>query len=71
MTGQTFALWQCAKGCEDFNFLPTTGFSMQPLKVKLLAGEQKATEIGFPKQPKQRTLENCPPPLETAVSEQF
>ena len=27
------------------NFLPTYGFSTKPLKVKLLAGEQKATEI--------------------------
>ena len=27
-----------------FTFLPTHGFSMKPLKVKLLAGEQKATE---------------------------
>ena len=26
------------------NFLPTNGFSIKPLKVKLLAGEQKATE---------------------------
>ena len=26
------------------NFLPTTGLSIRPLKVKLLAGEQKATE---------------------------
>ena len=32
-----------AKGCWDFNFLPN-GFSIQPLKVKLSAGEQKATE---------------------------
>ena len=32
-------------GCQDFNFLPTNGFSMTPLKVKLLAGEQKATEL--------------------------
>ena len=24
--------------------MPTNGFSIQPLKVKLLAGEQKATE---------------------------
>ena len=27
------------------NLLPTNGFSIKPLKVKLLAGEQKATEI--------------------------
>ena len=27
-----------------FAFLPTNGFSIKPLKVKLLAGEQKATE---------------------------
>ena len=27
------------------NFLPTNGFSIGPLKVKLLAGEQKATEL--------------------------
>ena len=30
-------------GCWDFNFLPTNGFSIKPLKVKLLAGEQKAS----------------------------
>ena len=29
----------------DFNFLPTDGFSIKPLKVKLLAGEQKATKL--------------------------
>ena len=29
------------------NFLPTNGFSIRPLKGKLLAGEQKATEIQF------------------------
>ena len=28
----------------DFNLLPTSGFSMKPLKVKLVAGEQKATQ---------------------------
>ena len=28
--------------------MPTTGFSTKPLKVKLLAGEQKATEISIP-----------------------
>ena len=32
---------------KDFNLLPTTGFSITPLKVKLLAGEQKATEISL------------------------
>ena len=26
------------------NFLPTNGFSIKPLEVKLLAGEQKLTE---------------------------
>ena len=36
-----------AKGCEDFNFSPTNGFSIKPLKVKLLAGEQKATKFRF------------------------
>ena len=36
-----------AKGCSDFNFLPTNGFSLKPQKVKLLAGEQKATEVLF------------------------
>ena len=30
--------------CWDFTFLPTNGFSIKPLRVKLLAGEQKATE---------------------------
>ena len=25
--------------------MPTNGFSVKPLKVKLLAGEQKATEL--------------------------
>ena len=27
------------------NFLPTNGFSIKPLKVELLAGEQKPTEL--------------------------
>ena len=31
-------------GCWDLHFLPTNGFSIKPLKVKLLAGEQNATE---------------------------
>ena len=30
-------------GCWDLNFWPTNGFSIKPLKVKLLAGKQKAT----------------------------
>ena len=30
--------------CSAFNCLPTNGVSIKPLKVKLLAGEQKATE---------------------------
>ena len=30
----------------EFDFLPTNGFSIQPLKVSLLAGEQKATRFG-------------------------
>ena len=37
----------CGAFCWDvrtLNFLPTNGFSIEPLKVKLLAGEQKATE---------------------------
>ena len=33
-----------AKGCWDFNCLPTTGFSISPLRVDLFAGEPKATE---------------------------
>ena len=33
-----------AKGCWDFSFLPTSGLSIKPLRVKLLAGEQKAAE---------------------------
>ena len=37
-------LWCSLLGCLDFNFLPTNGLSTKPLKVKLLAGEQKATE---------------------------
>ena len=40
-------LVQFAKGCLDFNFLPINGFAIKPLKVKLLAGEQKATENLF------------------------
>ena len=27
--------------------MPTNGFSIKPLKVKLFAGEQKATETGW------------------------
>ena len=38
-------LWCILIGCQDFNLLPTNGFSIKPLKVKLLAGEQKATEF--------------------------
>ena len=34
-----------AKGRWDFNFVPTHGVSIKPLKVELLAGEQKATEV--------------------------
>ena len=41
--------WRILLGCLDFNFWPTNGFSIKPLKVKLLAGEQKATE--FKQQP--------------------
>ena len=40
----------CSQRCvllEDFNLLPTNGFSIKPLKVKLLAGEQKVTVFGF------------------------
>ena len=37
-------LWCMLLGCSDFKFLPTSGFSIKPLKVELLAGEQKATE---------------------------
>ena len=33
--------------------MPTNGFSMKPLEVDLLAGEQKATELGsYPSGPK-------------------
>ena len=38
-----FTLWCILLGWLDFDFLPTNGFSIKPLKVKLL-GEQKATE---------------------------
>ena len=34
-------------GCWDFNFLPTNGFSIKPLKVKRFAGEQKATKTKY------------------------
>ena len=37
-------LWCISFGCLDFSFLPTNGCSIKLLKVKLLAGEQKATE---------------------------
>ena len=40
-------IWCILLGCWDFNFLPTNGFSIKTLKVKLLAGEQKATEMTF------------------------
>ena len=42
-------LWCILLGCEDFNFLPTNGFSIQPLKVERLAGEQKATLVSAPR----------------------
>ena len=32
-------------GCWDCNFSPTNGFPIKPLKVKLVAGQQKATEL--------------------------
>ena len=37
--GKKFAstLWCILPGCQDFNFWPTSGVSIQPLKVKLLA----------------------------------
>ena len=38
-------LWCILLGCSDFNFLPTNGFSIKPLKVKLLAGQLEATEL--------------------------
>ena len=38
-------LWFILLGCWDFDFLPTRmGFPFKPRKVKLLAGEQKATQ---------------------------
>ena len=39
-----YNLWCILPGSWDFNFLPTNGFSIKPLTVKLLAGEQNATE---------------------------
>ena len=49
-----------AKGCWDFNFLPTNGFSTKPLELKLLAGEQKATEVrDMTKEPPQETKEKA------------
>ena len=33
-------LWCILLGCWDVNLLPTNGFPLKPLKVKLLAGEQ-------------------------------
>ena len=40
----SYSLVHFAKGCQDFNLLPTNGFSIKPRKVKLLAGEQKAAK---------------------------
>ena len=37
-------LWCILLGCWDLNFLLTNGLSIKPPKVKLLAGEQKASE---------------------------
>ena len=37
-----------AKGCSDFDFLPTNRFSLEPLKVKLLAGETEFSWEGEP-----------------------
>ena len=42
---QRYKLWCILLGCSDFNFSPTSGISIKPLKVKLLAGEQKATKF--------------------------
>ena len=44
-------LWCILLGCLDFNFLPTNGSSIKPLKVELLAGEQKTTEKRVAAQP--------------------
>ena len=45
-----------ANGCWGFKFVPTNGFSIQPLKVQLLAGEQVATEIPFSQRNRKRFL---------------
>ena len=37
-------------------FCQLMGFSIKPLKVKLLAGEQKAAEVGFPCHPPKAQL---------------
>ena len=42
--GLVYSLVHFAKGCWDFDLLPTNGFSVKLLEVKLLAGEQNATE---------------------------
>ena len=42
-----------------FNFLPTHGFSVKPLKERLLAEEQKATLRGAPKRAHLRTHSGC------------
>ena len=56
-----------AKGCWDFNFLLTNGFSIEPVKVELLAGKQKATEKNKQHRPPNYYfldhLQNAPPPL--------
>ena len=41
-------IWRILLGCSDSNFLPTNGCSIKPLKVKLLAGELKATKTRSP-----------------------
>ena len=41
---EEYCLWCILPSNVRTNFLPTHGFSIKPLNVKLLAGEQKATE---------------------------
>ena len=38
-------LWCILLGCWDFNPLPTNGFSIKPLNVKLLAGSRKQPRL--------------------------
>ena len=41
--------WCVLLGCQDFNFLPTDGFSINPIEVKLFCGGAESNRAGVSK----------------------